>query len=50
MVDAIAILLTHSLILVAFWRLRLRDDLDGEEAPEMRHKPQPFGWRSGNAD
>lgn len=44
MVDAFAILLTHSLILLAFWRLRLRDDLDDEDAPEQRHKPSPFGW------
>ncbi len=35
MIDGFAILLTHMLLLVAFWRLRGRDDLDDETAPGM---------------
>ena len=33
MIDAFSIFLTHTLLLVAFWRLRERDDLDDEAAP-----------------
>jgi hypothetical protein len=42
MIDAIAILTTHLLMLVAFWRLRARDDLDDEGAPDARHAPPGF--------
>jgi hypothetical protein len=45
MIDAIALLTTHLLLLVAFWRLRRRDDLDDEAAPGLKHAPPGFGWR-----
>lgn len=43
MIDAIAILVSHGLLLAAFWRLRSRDDLDDETAPAER--PAGFGSR-----
>jgi len=44
MIDAIAILVSHGLLLAAFWRLRSRDDLDDEAA--QRDRPATgFGWR-----
>lgn len=43
MIDAIAILSTHALLLVIFWRLTRRDDLDDETAPGTR--PAGFGVR-----
>lgn len=43
MIDAFAILLTHSLLLYAFWQLRSRDDLDDEAPPAPRHRPPTFG-------
>ncbi len=45
MIDGFAIALTHILLLVAFWRLRSRDDLDDELAPGLKHAPPGFGWR-----
>jgi hypothetical protein len=45
MIDGLAIAITHLLLLVAFWRLRSRDDLDDELAPGLKHAPPGFGWR-----
>jgi hypothetical protein len=45
MIDAFSIFLTHTLLLVAFWRLRSRDDLDDEAAPGLKHAPPGFGWQ-----
>ncbi len=45
MIDAFAIALTHVLLLVAFWRLRSRDDLDDEIAPGLNQAPPGYGWR-----
>ncbi len=45
MIDAIAIGVTHVLLLVAFWRLRSRDDLDNEDAPDLRHASPGFAAR-----
>lgn len=47
MIDGFAIFLTHSLLLIAFWRLRSRDDLDAETPPGQHHRPPAFGWRDG---
>jgi hypothetical protein len=47
MIDAFAIALTHMLLLVAFWRLRSRDDLDDEVAPGTTPPAPDFGWRGG---
>lgn len=44
MIDGFAILLTHMLLLVAYWILRDRDDLDDEAPPPERHRPAGFGW------
>ena len=33
MIDAIAIMTTHTVLLIVFWRLMKRDDLDDEVAP-----------------
>lgn len=41
--DAIAISVSHGLLLVAFWRLMRRTDLDDEAAPEQRHRAAGFG-------
>lgn len=43
LVDWIALLVSHSLMALAFWRLMWRDDLDDEKAPEQRHRPAGFG-------
>ncbi len=43
MVDWIALLVSHSLIALAFWRLLWRGDLDDEKSPELRHRPPGFG-------
>lgn len=48
MIDGFAIALTHILLLIAFWRLRSRDDLDDEAAPGLKHAPPGFGWRGRN--
>lgn len=42
MVDAIAIGVSHGLLLIAFWRLMRRDDLDAEAPPEPRHHDSGF--------
>jgi hypothetical protein len=55
MIDAFAIVLTHSLMLIALWRLRGRDDLDDEAPPAARHRGLGLaaptdtspGWRGG---
>lgn len=39
MVDSFALALSHGVLMLAFWRLQSRDDLDrepGEEAPPKR--------------
>jgi hypothetical protein len=43
LVDWIALLVSHGLIALAFWRLMGRDDLDDEAAPAQRHRPPGFG-------
>ncbi|MEQ1509560.1 MAG: hypothetical protein ABL909_04060 [Sphingopyxis sp.] len=45
MIDGFAIILTHTLLLVAFWLLRERDDLDHEAPAAERHRSAGFGWR-----
>ncbi|MEK6542130.1 MAG: hypothetical protein AABZ45_08435 [Pseudomonadota bacterium] len=45
MIDGFAIVLTHTLLLIAFWLLRERDDLDDEAPPAEHHRPAGFGWR-----
>jgi hypothetical protein len=42
MIDMLAIAITHVLLLVAFWRLRDRDDLDDERAPGQVHRGSGF--------
>lgn len=46
MIDNLSILLSHCLILLAFWLLSRRDDLDTEAPPERDPEPQGFGVRS----
>ena len=43
MVDGFAIFVTHVLLLIAFWRLHRRDDLDREAAPARAPVPPGFG-------
>jgi hypothetical protein len=43
MIDNLSILLSHSLLLLAFWLLTKRDDLDSEPPPEPDAQPQGFG-------
>lgn len=43
MIDGFAILLTHSLLLAAYWLLRNRDDLDDGEPLQERHRAPGFG-------
>ena len=46
MIDAIAILVTHTLLLAAFWLLQERDDLDDEAAENgAADGKSGFGWR-----
>lgn len=46
MIDAIAILVTHILLLATFWLLQSRDDLDDESAEADAAQSKPgFGWR-----
>lgn len=50
MIDGFAIVLTHTLLLIAFWLLRERDDLDDEAPPAEHHRAAGFGatgsgWR-----
>ncbi len=37
MIDAFSLLASHGLLLLAFWRLMRRDDLDAEKAPDRDH-------------
>jgi hypothetical protein len=50
LLDAIAISVSHGLLLVAFWRLLRRDDLDDEAAPEQRHRAAGFGAATRPSD
>ncbi len=34
MIDYFSLALSHGVLLLAFWRLMLRDDLDAEPSPE----------------
>jgi hypothetical protein len=43
MIDNFSILLSHGLLLLAFWLLSQRDDLDNEPPPERDPEPQGFG-------
>ena len=46
MIDAIAILVTHTLLLATFWLLQDRDELDDEAAENTATKRKSgFGWR-----
>lgn len=45
MIDGFAIFLTHTLLLIAFWRLVGRDDLDTEPPPDHQHRPPSVGWQ-----
>ncbi|MCU0728731.1 MAG: hypothetical protein MUF41_01295 [Sphingopyxis sp.] len=47
MIDAFAIFLSHTLLAIAWWRLRSRDDLDDEAPPQAHHRSAGFGWRGG---
>jgi hypothetical protein len=43
MIDNLSIVLSHSLILLAFWLLSRREDLNVEPPPERDPEPQGFG-------
>lgn len=43
MIDNFSIALSHGLLLLAFWLLTRRDDLDRELPPEPDAEPQGFG-------
>lgn len=43
MIDNFSILLSHALILLMFWRLLKRDDLDQEPPPVPDETPAGFG-------
>lgn len=43
MIDGIAILTTHILLLVAFYLVGARDDMDDEAPPGERHRGVGFG-------
>lgn len=43
MIDNLSIALSHGLLLLAFWLLTRRDDLDREPPPEPDAEPQGFG-------
>ena len=43
MIDNFSIVLSHGLLLLAFWLLTRRDDLDREPPPEPDAEPQGFG-------
>ena len=45
MIDAIAIMTTHTVLLIVFWRLMKRDDLDDEVAPGTEPAKRGFGTR-----
>jgi hypothetical protein len=42
MIDNLSILLSHVLIVLAFWFLSQRDDLDNEEPPTPDVEPEGF--------
>lgn len=42
MIDSFSIFLSHALLLLAFWRLRSRDDLDDEPEAGMVHRAPGF--------
>jgi hypothetical protein len=42
MIDNFSILLSHALLLIAFWYLTLRDDLDHEDPPVADKEPDGF--------
>lgn len=46
MIDYFSIALTHGLILLACWRLLMRDDLDVEGA---QNRPDPRPWLNRQA-
>lgn len=43
MIDNLSILLSHGLLLLTFWLLSRREDLDVEAPPERDPEPQGFG-------
>lgn len=43
MIDGIAILTTHILLIVAFYLVGARDDMDDEAPPDERHRGAGFG-------
>lgn len=51
MIDYLSLGLSHAVLLLAFWRLYLRDDLDRdppyEEPPEPADQPEPKTRRGG---
>jgi hypothetical protein len=49
MIDNFSILLSHGLLLLAFWLLTRRDDLDHEPPPEPDTEPQGFGVKRRTA-
>ena len=54
MIDLLTLALTHGLIVLAFWRLLFRDELDSEEPvrpskPWLRQKPAARDEGAGDA-
>lgn len=43
MIDNFALLVSHGLVLIVFWRLLTRADLDSEAPPEQEAAPSRFG-------
>ncbi len=43
MIDNFALLVSHGLLLIVFWRLLSRDDLDAETPPDQESGPRRFG-------
>lgn len=43
MIDNFALLVSHGLLLLVFWRLLGRNDLDNEGPPERETAPHRFG-------
>ncbi|MBK6708264.1 MAG: hypothetical protein IPG54_12585 [Sphingomonadales bacterium] len=50
MIDNFSIALSHGLLLLAFWLLTGRDDLDKETPPEPDAQPQGFGAKRHRAN
>ncbi len=48
MIDNFSILLSHGLLLLAFWLLTQRDDLNKEAPPVPDPEPTGFGKRAKN--